>query len=399
MHHVKSDIPREVSGVERRSLIKGAAWSVPVVAMAISAPVAAASQGCPDGGGTWQTFEAGVHLVEIPDCVTTIRYIVRGGGGAKVNESTSGGRNRGAEDTGILSLEGWTGGTLKVVVGAGGNAEQRGLAEGGIGYGRGGRGTNTANNTGDNAWSCGGGGGSAILYGSEPLIVSGGGGGASIPITKSDPGGGGEIVSSLFVAEPHGASGFNFGRGDSGASNNTDGNGAGFGLRRPNAETPGALVGQARSGNNGGVAATNAWGVESRFEVMKVVAGSNGGAHTSGLNGGGNGGNAAVREHNYTLPGQSDSVARTPAAGGGGGGYHGGAGGSFAFFRESVTDHQSRAVAASGGGGAGSSYRLDTFTDPASSLKIHFVSGERAPFSGGVERRNGHDGFVRLTWS
>lgn len=401
MHDAETALPSATSIIPRRSLIKGAAWSVPTIAAAVATPLAAASTGCPDGGDMWTSADPGagigVHSIEIPDCVETIDYVVRGGGGALITPSNHTNTGTGAEYRGTLALSNWSGGTFTVVVADGGEALQRGKAAGGSGYGRGGAGTDTSANGGTNGWSCGGGGGSAILYASQPLVVAGGGGGGAIPITKSRPDTEELLVEAIFLRDLHEESGAHFGRGNAG-TDAMSANASGAALRLPGADAPSALVRQARSGDNGGLSLPGTWSDPSHFTRAESIPGSNGSRHGSGENNGGNGGDAAPETPNFTLPGESEPLLLTPAGGGGGGGYHGGGGGSFAFFRDESSGFPHQAVAASSGGGAGSSYSAGSVVDDSSGATIQ-VSGELTAFTEAApDSRDGHIGYVELIW-
>ena len=338
--------------------------------------------------GSFGTTTAGVYNQWIPKCATSIRYIVRGGGGGLANAANSQSVGAAAEITGEFTLPAtWQGGWLKLIVGAGGEATQAGVGKGGIGFGRGGNGTDTSKNDGDVGWSCGGGGGSAITFENALLVAAGGGGGAPIALQKSSDGT--LLVDVITYHDTHSASGFPFGYGSANHPNGT-----GMGLRKPGAEAAGALVAPARGGVNGGAGVSGTWvsPTTGNFEKAAAFAGDDGGALGSGLNGGGNGGSAAAAQNNYTLPGESEVLVNTAVGGGGGGGYHGGGGGGFAFFRENVSGMDKLAVAAASGGGAGSSF-------VATRVAGITVTGDVGMFTGAIDARPGHLGRVWVAWS
>lgn len=373
------------TGASRRTVVKGFAWSVPAVAAAIAAPISSASTGCGTNAGSFGTTAPGVHDRWIPKCATRIRYIVRAGGGAATGKSGNP-RYAGAEITGEFVLPAaWAGGTLRLVVGAGGEAVFGGLARGGIGFGRGGNGTDLTKNDGTSAWSLAGGGGSAILIGGTPLVVAGGGGGGPVALQKSQNGT--QIVEAQAVFAPHAGSGFPFGK-----ANHFEPNAVGFGVKKAGAVTPAALIAPARGGANGGAGVSGRWITSStdNFSAAASFAGGSGAALGSGLNGGGNGGNGAAPQY-YTLPGETVGADVSPSGGGGGGGYHGGGGGGFAFFRENITNTP-RPVAAASGGGAGSSFL-------ASRVAGITVRGDIGVFTDGADTNPGHQGRVWISWS
>ncbi|MDR6868130.1 hypothetical protein J2Y69_002741 [Microbacterium resistens] len=196
-------------GVPRRTIVKGAAWSIPIIATAVALPGASASSGCQT-----VTFEApaldptspeGVTTTFIvPAGVTKLGFAVAGGGGGggsdplvngtgdNINPFREGGS--GGLVTGEMSVT--PGQALTLIVGQGGElpiTTDEGTKLGGRGYGNGGDALRVATNppattlTGTITGGSGG-GGSAILVGNVPLIVSGGGGGAGSKIVRrQDP--------------------------------------------------------------------------------------------------------------------------------------------------------------------------------------------------------------------
>lgn len=372
--------------IDRRTVVKGAAWSVPIVAAAVAAPMSSAS-GCGALAGSFDTTDAGIYQQWIPQCATTVNYLVRGGGGAVANTVNGDVFGRAAEITGTLLLPAdWAGGYLKLIVGAGGEARQYGVAMGGIGFGRGGNGTNTVNNSGngETAWSLAGGGGSALLFADTVLVTAGGGGASGVALTN--------VVDGVRVAEPsmqtsdHALSGFPFGTGSQNKPN-----GIGIGMRHPDVATAGLLMGPARGAENGGTSRSATWSTTS-FTVTDSYAGGDGTAFGTGLNGGGNGGAGATAVVGYQLPGETAKLPNGPVGGGGGGGYSGGAGGGFAFARLNYGAYRQLAAAVASGGGAGRSYL-------AGSVSGIDVAGTVGVFTEGAEVRQGHLGRVRVSWS
>jgi len=126
--------------VSRRTTVKGAAWSVPVVAMAAAVPMASASTvACPPSQTILATDSSeGLLSVSVPPQVKTIRYTIAGGQGnyAAGDASPAG---RGALFSGEIPVSALGGATVlqliagqKGGVGAGQN--------GGVGFGNGGSG-------------------------------------------------------------------------------------------------------------------------------------------------------------------------------------------------------------------------------------------------------------------
>ena len=373
--------------VDRRTVVKGAAWSVPAIVAAAAAPMSSAS-GCGDQAGSFGTTEAGFHQQWIPKCATTVKYIVRGGGGAVAIADNGDSLGRAAEITGTLLLPAtWAGGWLKFYVGAGGQAVQYGVAQGGIGFGRGGNGTSTADasGSGETSWSLAGGGGSALLFGDSLLVVAGGGGGSGVAINPASTDG--TLFSEVSgESSDHAPSGFTFGTGSQNKPN-----GKGIGAKRPGATASGFLMGPARGGENGGASRSTAWS-NNAFTITGSFGGGDGTFVGSGWNGGGNGGAAAAAVSRYRLPGETVTLLASPVGGGGGGGYMGGGGGGFAFARRNYGTETTMATAVVSGGGAGSSF-------VAGKVSGIDVTGSVGVFTEASEVRQGHLGRVWLAWS
>ncbi|PRB00537.1 hypothetical protein [Microbacterium sp. MYb64] len=178
--------------IRRRAIVKGAAWSLPVLAAAVAVPVATASTvpAC----ATQKTFftipdspsAAGITTVfVVPAKVTSLNVIVSGGAGGSTRANwTILGGNGGLVTATIPVVPGET---LDLIVGQGGASRTTftaspSIVTGGQGFGNGGDSDPAADNanSGPGSWWGGapGGAGSAISRGSQPLVVAGGGGGA-----------------------------------------------------------------------------------------------------------------------------------------------------------------------------------------------------------------------------
>lgn len=371
--------PTTQNPLERRSLLKVAAWGTPAVLMATSAPAYAASNpACAlyaGGTQTWSAYSTSTTFV-VPDdgCISQLTYDIAGGGGGRwAAGGTSGG---GARITGTIDLSTVTPGTvLRILVGQGGTDEA-----GGLGFGRGGT---------PSGPSGGGGGGSAILLGNgTPVVVAGGGGGAgntsivqpgnlttpprftNLELPADNP----PTVSANGTVAFGGAGG----GAEPGKSTGAD-LAANHGIRRPLAEgnQTYAQIGGGRPANGwtGGESARSwaLWGPARDQLVNRFGYGSNGGNGGTGLNGGGNGGNG----------GQVFSGARLGSAGGGGGYGGGGAGLAVSGLVKTSMYPNGEMVEIGSGGGGGSSFLA------AFATQTHYewaANAERA-------------GWVTLTWS
>lgn len=177
----------------RRTVLKGAAWSVPVVTVAASAPAGAlvSPQPCtaptqqvtlpqPTGSGANNTAAASSSLT-IPAGVTEVSFVVQGAPGGGLQAYTAGARL-----TGRIAVT--PGETLSFVTGQGGfrlvdgqtsNDSVTRTALGGQGHGSGGDASLTISQSSSLIVYGGvrsGGGASAILRGSTALVIAGGGG-------------------------------------------------------------------------------------------------------------------------------------------------------------------------------------------------------------------------------
>ncbi|GGM49946.1 hypothetical protein GCM10010489_21710 [Microbacterium saperdae] len=347
--HIEGDAGSQTrrDGVARRTLVKGAAWSVPVVALAIATPLAAASAAretytfTVSGNGT----QSGLCSVVIPAGATDISYRVVGGGGGGLFSGS------GAAMVGVMNSP--SADTLVNFVAAGGglsslvprnppsNPLPLRVGLGGDGFGRGGSGpwdptaplTDPPFDTFPSAVGGGGGGGSALLVNGVPAVVAGGGGGF------------GGTANSFVGGSPTSIS----------YGGNAPLTATGAGTSGPSAYFSRSDLGNVRSatsapGSGGSSSTAGAAGATSytgSFTQTSTVMGS-AGTLASGATGG-NGGNGGLKiasgvvVNNYTLLG---------SGGGGGGGYGGGGGGSI----QHVYLANRELVIAAGGGGAGGNY-------------------------------------------
>ncbi|WP_052680376.1 hypothetical protein [Microbacterium azadirachtae] len=179
--------------IQRRTIVKGAAWSLPVFAAAVAVPMASAS-GTP-ACATQKTFftlpdspsAAGITTVfVVPAKVKSLTVTVTGGAGGATFGSTTVWGGRGGLVTATVPVV--PGETLDLLVGQGGASRTAltanpSILTGGQGFGNGGDSDPAADNpnNGPGSWWGGaaGGAGSAILRGTQPLVVAGGGGGAA----------------------------------------------------------------------------------------------------------------------------------------------------------------------------------------------------------------------------
>ena len=180
--------------IQRRTIVKGAAWSLPVFAAAVAVPMASAS-GTP-ACATQKTFftlpdspsAEGINTsFVVPAKVTLLTVTVAGGAGGTTAGSAAviRGGNGGLVTATIPVVPGET---LGLVVGQGGASRTALTANplvvtGGQGFGNGGdsdpAGDNPDSGRGTSWGGAAGGAGSAILRGTQPLVVAGGGGGAA----------------------------------------------------------------------------------------------------------------------------------------------------------------------------------------------------------------------------
>jgi len=346
-------------GVDRRNLLKGAAWGVPVMALATAAPMASASCSGPmsytANPGKTRTMQT--LSITLPKEAKNITFSVMGGGGG----IGWGGNREPTIITGTLKLNVAADQMLQLVAGAGGwSLGSDKVGQPVPGYGNGGLGTDFTLDNGATWWvdSGYGGGGSAILLGGNPIVVAGGSGGAS-----SDGGGGPRLVIQ--------------GVGGAGGATPQDG-------------SDGSWAGQyARGGKAGTSAAAGAGG---GVTLTMTPVGQANGTAGSGRNGG-NGGRAVAG-------GVSVGPHGNGGGGGGGGGYRGGGGGGSFYFSE---DEGART---GGGGGAGANFVATT----GNVTVVNPVYTTAPPFTNtgywnpdnrnGIPGRNdGQAGKVTVSWT
>ncbi|MDR6868855.1 hypothetical protein J2Y69_003481 [Microbacterium resistens] len=361
--HIGSD------GVSRRTIVRGAAWTIPVIAAAAAVPLAAAS-GCTGGGSMTAPAPTGTQApamnstFTVPAGVTQLTFEVAGAAGGTSTftddgHTLVGSGGAGALVTGVLLVT--PGQVLSLIVGQGGMGFHNTVSGppspgyvGGGGYGSGGSTVFGGGGSAMENYAGGsGGGGSAILLGSTPLIVAGGGGG-------SGAWNGRDITSSPGIGYPRQDGGN--GSGTTGGSGNNSQFATGF------FGTRGWTVygGGGASGAAGGAGGALGSGDGEHW------AGSAGAAFGPG---GGNGANGV----------STTGTARPLVSGAGGGGYAGGGSGGVVRSNGVGTSQWNIAGAA---GGAGSSY-LD------SSATGTYGSAANAPQR--YEVRN--PGWIRLSWT
>ena len=344
-------------GVPRRTIVKGAAWSVPVIAAAVRAPLAAAS-GCLSGD-TVTVVGNGATLVTrtvaIPACATKVTYTVKGGDGQRIGSTSIG---RGATISG--ELKNVAGLTLTLVAGGSPNSGATDPRPGGAGYGNGGNGYGSVG---------AGGAGSAILVAGNPVVVAGGGGGGTnVYLTI-----GSSVVVTAITAMQDGV--------DAGTGSSSSSTPTGYGLRFTKSNGDHMLTaggGAGAAGAAGGAAAPAA--VLGPGVTATDYAGSAGGAHGTGNLGGGNGGDGPPIGAGTGTTGLGLGV----NGGGGGGGWAGGGGGR-AYRVTGGFPSGTNALDGGSAGGAGSSH-VDAVAAP--------------PTAGPAPRGDARgDGSVTITWS
>lgn len=333
--------PARPNDLDRRRMLKSAAWAAPVIAVAAATPFAVASS----SGGTRNVTTAGAVAIRVTGQVRRITFTVIGGGGGATAASAAP-AHQGALLSGTITLPASaTSRNINIIVGAGAGA----AGVGGLGYGNGGSGP-----------TYGGGGGSSISIDNTLAVVAGGGGGRSV--VNSTQGTTTTIDRyAPFTQMPSTGS-------SAGAVN---------GMTRQTTVTTGGQVyvgapGLAASGATGGVAplatanfpATNPTGA-----TIVRTAGVAGGNHLTGANGGGNGANGVAAGGGST--------------GAGGGGYAGGSSGA------SIRRTDGNIVDAPGGGGGGSNYT----SGPG--VVVTTTGTSNLPPVGPT----GHVGRVEVTWS
>ncbi|WP_424937707.1 MULTISPECIES: hypothetical protein [Bacteria] len=321
------DLRPESAGLSRRSLVKGAAWSMPVIAAAVAVPAASASVACTPGRVSLVAGATGSAVarqtVIVPGNARTITFIVRGGAGGGPQAAGSG-----ALLTGSISPTGAPM-TFDIIAGQQGHG-RLGTPIVSQGFGNGGIASIPSHtpdiSTGFVYTGTGGGAGSAILLNGAPLVVAGGGGGAGSDRTNG---------SKLAPQPPATFSG----AGGSAGQGGTDGQGDMYapGGKGANGSAPGGF-------SRGFAVLTN--------YTWATGWGAAGGVPGSGANGGGDGGNVIPGTSNYVNNQGTDGW----GAGAGGGGLAGGGAGTGSFWAEPTTGGAlPRFLGHYAGGGAGSS--------------------------------------------
>lgn len=367
----------------RRTLLRGAAWTAPALAVAHAAPALAASQ-CEDEEFTLELPNGGLGDVDgraeefiVPEGVQEIEFEILGGAGGGRSDTLIGGA--GTLVTGTLQVT--PNESLQLIVGQGGagypSGQEGGAADtGGRGHGNGGD-TVIPLRPGSSAVAgayfagASGGAGSAILRGTSALVIAGGGGGAGAGLLEPT---GADLT---YVQRPVG------GPGDTNGSHGEmsitvpprsirapGGGGA-------SSTTPGA------GGAQPGEPAPNTW--EHRVRSTGYAGNHSGTSGTGGI-----GGFATAQA------GSSSSDYSWGVAGGaGGGGYAGGGGGSaiaayFGIHSSPGLPNRWRTIAVGGAGGGGSSFTLSSAVT-APQMQV----GDNANAAANVRR----PGRIVLRWS
>lgn len=430
-------------GVRRRSLVQGAAWTVPAIALTTAAPAFAASQ-----TGTLTAIGSGTNsqtLTATIPCGRPVTYTVIGGGGGGGAGSTAMTGGDGDMITGSFSLDCSCGSTktLTIVAAGGGAGGQRNntaapspsFATGGAGFGKGGNSGDVSQGSqytneyflsalnNNYMYGGGGGGGSAILIGTAPVIVAGGGGGGGT-VRMADNITNGGTQASHSVGNPTG------GDAAPGAINGTPGTST----ITTSSDTPNILnQNVTANGGRGAVGATPGAGAPVGSETYKegtiidngdlqsytapapiLLTGVAGGAPSAAGGAGADGVQAVHLWHapydaTYSLRG----VYSNHGSPGGGGGYAGGGSGGLTLGSSGTVVSSSSVRrttgAATGGGGAGS-----YLTTPVAScitglsvtgpvvpsvtlpLSAYGSGGNGGSFSTAVQA--GEVGYVKLSW-
>ncbi|WP_146082033.1 hypothetical protein [Pseudoclavibacter sp. Z016] len=332
--NLKRDAQTRQGGTTRRSLVAGAAWTVPILSLAVATPARAASR-CVAATPLVAARPAGATFTDttfvVPAGVTSITYTVVGAAGGGQNATNYGGAGERAEGT----LTVVPGQSLVLRVGAGGTyvAGQAPPAVGGTGFGNGGA---SGPSGGQFQFAGGsGGGGSAILVGGAPLVVAGGGGGAGTGIN-----GPGTLPTTVTVPASGGDGGF------AAANTSVLWNGP----NRTVTAIGGAGGSASAAGTGGGTGTSTAGSTE-------VFNGSGASGQTRAAGGaGGTGGSIAYAQFATQNP-AGTVLAGGAAGGGGGGGYTGGGGGGVRgakYLNPETANYSGLPARASGGGGGGS---------------------------------------------
>ncbi|WDH78692.1 glycine rich domain-containing protein [Microbacterium esteraromaticum] len=385
-----SAVPR----LHRRTIVKGAAWSVPLIAAAAAAPAYAVS-GCTQVGqlvetrATTQNFATARPEVPvtIPAGVTRMHFVVVGGDGGYAVRNGGYASGKGAYLEGDVAVT--AGSTFYLQAGAGG--EFGWYPDSGGGYGRGGKslygnGGNGGASTASGAafHGDGGGGASALLDASRsPIAVAGGGGGSNTNFYPDGPNA--ALYSASLEHDQVATYGSSSVTAFGGACNaglpgvrGQTGSLGWMGQRSSLAEPTPTQIVLMSGGGIGGGAGANSGGAGG---VPQWVAGpdfANYWARSGSAGSGRNGGNGAAAPGAPTGGGP----------GGGGGGFSGGGGGAaVATAWWGVPAPYDGKYGIAGAGGGGSSYLRDDVTNRITQLDPRPVSTD-----------DGEMGYVQVTF-
>ncbi|WP_146083453.1 hypothetical protein [Rathayibacter sp. AY1H2] len=292
---------------QRRTVVKGAAWAIPVVAASIAAPMASASTAPQCALQDAQRIDAtsttalAARTIPVPAGTQWVRFTAVGGDGGGVRTGSDV-TSAGARVTGTIPVDA-LGGASEIVITAGSGGSNQ---AGGRGLGNGG-----APGTPGYIGSGGGGGASGITAAGSLLVIAGGGGGSAAGFTSND------FTRSARVGPNAGSGGPVGGSGYESAVSRAD---SSTGSTEQAPSTGGSQTGPGQPG----VTTVN---------VTESVLGSPG----SGRDGGAG------------APRTNASRQVTYASGGGGGGYFGGAGGGTSLWVRGGGSYAANASTGAGG--------------------------------------------------
>ena len=346
--------------LSRRTIVRAAAWSLPVIAVAAGTPLAAASVGVIPRTDVFLTPSAGPIAVTPPVGAKFVTFELIGGvGGTRGAVGAGGGLVTGT--IGLIGTE-----TFTYWVGEGGTSGVDNVVSqpvaGGRGYGVGGTtttagaaaGWNTTMRTGGS-----GGGASALYINGAPVAVAGGSGGGD----------------GFAAVLPAGAipGGWTAG-GYPGIAQST--NTARFVVAQRGQDATTAAGGPAAPGRSAGVGTAQTQGVSGNAGGLS---GGRGGAHGVGWD-----------MYNSANGGVAPWYRQWVTGGAGGGGYYGGGSGAVQGGEWRVSGATSAMLLYGAGGGRGSSFTAASVTSPTSGIAANAVAG------GAGKRVNGR---ITLTWS
>ncbi|WP_353112320.1 hypothetical protein [Microbacterium sp.] len=330
------------SAVSRRTLVKGAAWSVPIVAATVAVPAHAASPDACAGNAVNRAnkYLGARRFVTLPACARRVDYIVAGGGGGGGI-----GHSRGSMITGSLSVQG--GERFDLVAGAGGLIRGQLALQRATGYNDGGMGTTYWDTETQQTLAAGGGGGASSAL---VLLAPIGSGLSNIPLIVAGGGGGSGWATAWSVNGDD--AGWLGGRAGVGADGEPTQSVAGDASMNAEKNPPGPMVVPLTEfGYHGESASSTAAGQGGLVSLSGQGAGwpqpaGLPGGNGSSTNGWGGDAPASNSKSNPT----AKANARFGGAGGGGGGWFGGGAGATLWM-----ENQS-GVGGGAGGGAGSNY-------------------------------------------